>query len=162
MLKGKAFTLIELLIVIAIIGILASIVLVSLSQSRNKANISDVQRFGKQLTDTFQACDADSGDIAPPNSATAPTNDICLVPGGAIWPSPLPQGMVYSTVYTGGEDNLILMQNTSTNTQLWCGHRVAWSSYCGTDPALCELSSRYSCVLRSPTLYGDTNFHLLF
>ena len=70
----KGFTLIELLIVIAIIGILASIVLVSLSSGRERAKVAQFKAVAHSMqTQAISACEEG---ILDPADGTGSWGDI--------------------------------------------------------------------------------------
>ena len=79
----KGFTLIELLVVIAIIGILSSVVLVSLSSARNKAKRASAQASVSGLGTEIILCQDDSAAVVGQTSATAGGGNVCKSAAGA-------------------------------------------------------------------------------
>lgn len=95
------FTLIELLVVISIIGLLASIVLVSLNSARLKARDARRQEDIHQFILAFQLYEDSNGGNVPPCGGEASTDGYssCLTTSLAPYMSTLPKDPINNSTY---------------------------------------------------------------
>ena len=115
--RKAGFTLIELLVVIAIIGILSSIVLVSLNAARKKGSdtrvIADVQQTRDALETGYSGSSyPDLGNVAVGNVSTT-----CIVTN---WVNTGPQNPALNTQFNdacsqGGANDINIVTNTAGN-----------------------------------------------
>ncbi len=102
--NNSGFTLIELMTVMAIIGILASAIMISLSVQKKRATVNKVLTELSGVMENIYLCKSDDGAINPPNSTGG--NSICDISSNyGVWPdvseSVLGNGTGFSISVTG-------------------------------------------------------------
>jgi prepilin-type N-terminal cleavage/methylation domain-containing protein len=85
-----AFTLIEIMIVVAIIIILASITMVGMSQSRKNARLNGAKTSVRSILTAIVGCKDSGGNVMVPSNPETGLRDICNPTAGfsgAKWPA---------------------------------------------------------------------------
>lgn len=104
----KGFTLIEMLVVIVVIGILATIVLVSVSSGRKKAQATKAKTDMVELSKAFEMAASAGCRKVSFDTTNAPNGELSCIPAGATLAtvyatiSTPPPGVTYTIQLAGG------------------------------------------------------------
>jgi len=145
---NKAFTLIEVLVVITIIGLLASIVLITTKGARERAKIAKSLNFAAQVHHSLGAYAVGIWDfddqVNPTADASGYDNHGTII--GAIFTADTPSGKGYALDFTGN-DYVEIASNKSLNP--------------GTDPLTIEVWFKMNAVgaLNGSILYNKENLY---
>ncbi|MEK7598202.1 MAG: prepilin-type N-terminal cleavage/methylation domain-containing protein [Patescibacteria group bacterium] len=118
--KKPGFTLIEILIVVAIIAILVSAILVSINNSRKKARINSAKTSVRSALPIIVSC-KDSGGIVSFPANPMGGNRICNTGyDSSFWP-PLVSNYQYGGgVYDSKDCNFQILTNGESNPDIAC------------------------------------------
>lgn len=109
----KAFTLIELLIIIAIIGILMSAILISVNQARKNARINSAKTSIQSVLSAIIACKDGGGAIASPVANNNICNPVSAGLANAKWPT-LPSSYNYASGTYNSNNCSFAISNSDT------------------------------------------------